>query len=70
MAEGKPLEPLTDRELSILRALRGPLSARGIGAELYLSIDTVKSCTTSLLRKLGVVRRADGVRRGHELGLV
>ena len=70
MAEGKPLEPLTDRERSNLRALRGPLSARDIGAELYLSINTVKSYTKSLYRKLGVVTRADAVRRGHELGLV
>jgi LuxR family maltose regulon positive regulatory protein len=70
VAEGELLEPLTDRELSVLRALRGPLSARDIGAELHLSIDTVKSCTTSLFRKLGVVRRADAVRRGHDLGLV
>jgi LuxR family maltose regulon positive regulatory protein len=70
VAEGKLYEPLTDRELSILRALRGPLSARDIGAELYLSINTVKSYTKSLYRKLGVVTRADAVRRGHELGLI
>ncbi len=70
VAEGGLHEPLTDRELSILRALRGPLSAREIGAEMYLSINTVKSYTKSLYRKLGVVTRADAVRRGHELGLI
>src|SRR3712207_8457650 len=51
-----------------LRALRGPLSAREIGDEMYLSINTVKGYTKSLYRKLGVVTRADAVRRGHELG--
>jgi LuxR family transcriptional regulator, maltose regulon positive regulatory protein len=63
-------EPLTDRELAILRALRGPLSAREIGAELYLSINTVKGYTKSLCRKLGVDTRADAVHRGQEIGLI
>lgn len=69
-SQGGLVEELTDRELSILRALRGPLSAREIGAELYLSINTVKGYTKSLYRKLDVVTRADAVRRGHELGLI
>lgn len=64
------VEELTDRELSVLRALRGPLSAREIGAELYLSINTVKGYTKSLYRKLDVVTRGDAVRRGRELGLI
>ncbi len=63
-------EELTDRELSILRALRGPLSAREIASELYLSINTVKGYTKSLYAKLDVASRADAVRRGHELGLI
>ncbi|HYP46226.1 MAG TPA: LuxR C-terminal-related transcriptional regulator [Propionibacteriaceae bacterium] len=69
-ARGALAEELTDRELSILRALRGPLSAREIGSEMYLSVNTVKGYTKSLYRKLGVVARADAVRRGHELGLI
>ncbi len=68
--EGALVEQLTDRELSILRALRGPLTAREIGTEMYLSINTVKGYTKSLYRKLGVVSRSEAVRRGHELGLV
>jgi LuxR family maltose regulon positive regulatory protein len=54
----------------VLRALRSTLSAREIGAELYLSINTVKSYKKSLYRKLGVVTREDAVRVGRELGLV
>lgn len=64
------VENLTDRELAILRALRGPLSAREIGAELHLSINTVKGYTKSLYRKLGVVTRLQAVHRGHDLGLI
>ena len=68
--QGALIEELTDRELAILRALRGPLSAREIGAEMYLSINTVKGYTKSLFRKLGVATRADAVRRGQDLGLI
>jgi LuxR family transcriptional regulator, maltose regulon positive regulatory protein len=68
--QGELVEELTDRELAVLRALRGPLSAREIGRELYLSINTVKGYTKSLYRKLGVESRTEAVRRGQELGLI
>jgi LuxR family transcriptional regulator, maltose regulon positive regulatory protein len=64
------VEDLTDRELAILRALRGPLSAREIGGEMHLSINTVKGYSKSLYRKLGVVTRVEAVRRGLDLGLI
>ena len=69
-ARGALAEELTDREVAILRALRGPLSAREIASEMYLSINTVKGYNKSLYRKLGVVTRADAVHRAHELGLI
>ena len=69
-AQGGLAEALTHRELSVLRALRGPLSAREIAAELYLSVNTVKGYTKSLYRKLDVANRGDAVRRGYELGLI
>ena len=64
------IEELTDRELSILRALPGPLTQREIGAELYISMNTVKGYTKSLYRKLGVTGRAEAVRRAREIGLI
>jgi LuxR family maltose regulon positive regulatory protein len=63
------LEPLTEREVSVLRRLRGPLSRREIAAELHLSVNTVKGYTAGLYRKLGVNSRADAVARAAELGL-
>ena len=63
-------EDLTGRELSILRALAGPLSQRDIGRELFLSINTVKGYTKSLYRKLSVASRRDAVERGRELGVI
>jgi LuxR family transcriptional regulator, maltose regulon positive regulatory protein len=68
--KGQLVEELTDRELSLLRALQGPLTQREIGAELYLSVNTIKGYTKSLYRKLGVVSRAEAVQRGRELGLI
>ncbi len=67
---GGLVEELTDRELSLLRALQGPLSQREIGAELYLSLNTIKGYTKSLYRKLGAASRAEAVERGRELGLI
>jgi LuxR family maltose regulon positive regulatory protein len=63
-------EELTDRELSILRALQGPLSRREIGQELFLSVNTIKGYTKSLYRKLGVVTRSEAVQRGRDLALI
>jgi len=67
---GALMEELTDRELSILRALQGPASQREIGAALFLSINTVKAYNKSLYRKLGVGSRADAVTAARELGLI
>ena len=67
---GQLVEELTDRELSLLRALQGPLSQREIGAELYLSLNTIKGYTKSLYRKLGAASRAEAVERGRQFGLI
>ena len=67
---GQLVEELTDRELSLLRALQGPLSQREIGAELYLSLNTIKGYTKSLYRKLGAASRVEAVERGRQLGLI
>jgi LuxR family maltose regulon positive regulatory protein len=67
---GRLHEPLTDRELSVLRALSGPASQREISAELFLSLNTVKGYTKSLYRKLGASTRQDAVERGRALGAI
>ena len=64
------VEDLTDRERSILRALPGPLTQREIGAELFISMNTVKGYTKSLYRKLGVAGREEAVARARMLGLL
>jgi LuxR family transcriptional regulator, maltose regulon positive regulatory protein len=61
---------LSERELTVLRALTGPLSERDIARELYLSHNTVHSHARSIYRKLGVTSRAEAVSQARELGLL
>jgi LuxR family transcriptional regulator, maltose regulon positive regulatory protein len=63
-------EPLTEREQSILRYLPTMLSNAEIGAEVYVSLNTVKTHLRSIYRKLDASGRADAVERGRELGLL
>ena len=60
-------EPLTERELTVLRFLSGGLSEREIGRELFVSFHTVHTHVKSLYRKLGVSSRAEAVARAREL---
>ena len=69
-ADRQPLEPLSDRELSVLRFLPTNLSAADIGAELFLSVHTVKTHMRKLYAKLDVHTRAEAVQRGRALGLL
>jgi LuxR family transcriptional regulator, maltose regulon positive regulatory protein len=63
-------EPLTQREAAVLRLLRGTLSVREIGHELYLSQNTIKTHTQAIYRKLGVSTRLDAVAKGHDTGIL
>ncbi|SDZ28433.1 LuxR family transcriptional regulator, maltose regulon positive regulatory protein [Micromonospora pattaloongensis] len=63
-------DPLTDRELTVLRHLQGVLSNVEIAAELRLSVNTVKTHVRSIYRKLDASRRREAVRRARELRLL
>ncbi|MEO8511226.1 MAG: LuxR C-terminal-related transcriptional regulator [Chloroflexota bacterium] len=62
-------EPLSDRELEVLRFLATDLDGPGIARELVVGLSTVRSHTKSIYAKLGVNGRRLAVRRGEELGL-
>jgi LuxR family maltose regulon positive regulatory protein len=67
---GTPFWELSERELALLRLLPSRLSQREIAAELYVSINTVKTHMRSIFRKLGVASRDQAVARARELGLL
>jgi LuxR family maltose regulon positive regulatory protein len=65
-----PGEPLTERELTILRYLQSILSNVEIASELSLSVNTVKTHVRNIYRKLDATRRREAVRRARELRLL
>jgi LuxR family maltose regulon positive regulatory protein len=65
-----PLEPLSDREILVLRYLPTNLSAQQIASELHISHNTVRTHLRHLYAKLGTHRRSDTVERARALGLL
>jgi len=65
-----PAEPLTEREVAVLRLLRGTLSLREIGQQLFLSRNTIKTHTKAIYRKLGAAPRLDAIARGRDVGVL
>ncbi|MGY5115803.1 LuxR C-terminal-related transcriptional regulator [Streptomyces sp. 900105755] len=64
------VEELSGREREVLGRLAQMMSTQEIAAELYVSVNTVKTHLKSIYRKLGVGRRGDAVRRARERGLL
>ncbi|WP_329407717.1 LuxR C-terminal-related transcriptional regulator [Streptomyces sp. NBC_00704] len=72
-SDGPPpplVEELTGRELDVLRRLALTMSTQEIAADLYLSVNTVKTHLKSAYRKLSAGRRNEAVRRAREQGLL
>ena len=64
------VDPLTDREWTILRYLASTLSNAEIAAELYVSVNTVKTHQRAVYRKLGAANRRDAVLRARAMNLL
>lgn len=65
-----PIEPLTARELAVLRMLPLRMSNREMAAQLYISLNTVKTHVRAIYRKLDVPHRSAAVHRATALQLV
>jgi LuxR family maltose regulon positive regulatory protein len=63
-------EPISEGEMRILRLMPSDLTLRQIGERLYLSVNTVKSHTRLLYRKLDASSREEAVARARELHLI
>ena len=64
------IEPLTPRELEVLRLIAAGLRNQEIADQLFISVATVKRHISNIYGKLGVSHRTQAVAHARELGLV
>jgi LuxR family maltose regulon positive regulatory protein len=64
------VEPLTDRELEVLRLLGNGYANQDIAEALFITLNTVKKHASGIYSKLGVHSRTQAVVRAQELGLL
>jgi LuxR family maltose regulon positive regulatory protein len=67
---GSLANPLSERELEVLRLLDSELTGPEIARQLFVSLNTLRTHTKRIFTKLDVNTRSAAVRRGHELGLL
>lgn len=65
-----PVNPLTEREVEVLRFLSHGLTTAQTGNELFISENTVKTHVRHILEKLDVSNRAEAVAKATQLGLI
>ena len=64
-ATAQPIEPLSERELTVLRYLPTMMSNQEIASELFVSVNTLKTHLKQIYRKLDVTSRRDAVERAR-----
>jgi LuxR family transcriptional regulator, maltose regulon positive regulatory protein len=64
------VDPLSERELDVLRLLASDLDGPAIARELVVSLNTVRTHTKHIYTKLGVNSRRAAVRQAHQLNLL
>jgi LuxR family maltose regulon positive regulatory protein len=64
------IEPLSERELQVLRLLAAGLTSTEVARELYIAVGTARTHIKNIYGKLGVHSRVEAVTRAQELGLV
>lgn len=64
------IEPLSERELDVLRLLASDLSGPEIARNLMISLNTMRTHTKNIYSKLSVSSRLSALRRAEELGLL
>jgi len=69
-AQPSLVEPLSERELEVLRLLAAGLSNPEIAQQLYVAVSTIRSHAKSIYGKLDVHGRWEAVQRARELGLL
>jgi LuxR family maltose regulon positive regulatory protein len=68
-AKNMLVEPLSERELEVLKLLRSELTGPEIAQRLIVSLNTLRTHTKNIFNKLGVNSRRAAIRRAEELDL-
>jgi LuxR family maltose regulon positive regulatory protein len=63
-------DPLSEREVDVLRLLASDLSGPEISRQLVVSLNTLRTHTKNIYAKLGATSRREAIRRASELGLL
>jgi LuxR family maltose regulon positive regulatory protein len=63
----EPIEPLTDRELEVLRLMAEGLKYKEMAARLFISLNTVRFHVKAIYGKLGVNNRTQAIRAARQL---
>jgi LuxR family transcriptional regulator, maltose regulon positive regulatory protein len=69
-ARGTLADPLSERELEVLRLLDSDLTGPEIARQLFVSLNTLRTHTKRIFTKLDVNNRSAAVRRGRDLGVL
>jgi LuxR family maltose regulon positive regulatory protein len=69
-AHDELVEPLSERELEVLRLIADGLTNREIATRLFLSLNTVKAHTRNIYGKLNVHSRTQAIARSQALGIL
>jgi LuxR family maltose regulon positive regulatory protein len=64
------LEPLSERELEVLRLIAAGLSNQEIAGQMVVAVSTIKTHINNLYGKLGARSRTQALVRARELGLL
>lgn len=71
LSRSKPLpEPLSDREIDVLRLAAGGCSNQDIARKLYITLGTVKWHMNNIFSKTGATRRTQAIAMARELNLI
>ena len=70
LTKAELIEPLSEREIEILKLVSQGLTNKEIAARLFLAEGTVKNYVTSILQKIDARDRTQAAIRARELGLL